>query len=74
MNCRWAKYKRLRNKVTHEIKLEKMYHENEIHSNAGDRNGMWKAIRRVLNKKHTNNVPQDLLPDACNDFLAHVGA
>ncbi len=24
----------------------------------------------MLNKKHTNTVPQDLLPDAFNDFLA----
>ena len=35
---------------------------------------MWKTVRRVLNKKHANNVPQDLSPDTFNDFFANVGA
>ena len=66
----WAEYKRLRNKVTHEIKLqETLYYQNEIQCNAGNRNGMWKTVRRVLNKKHVNNVPQDLSLDAFNDFF-----
>ncbi len=28
----------------------------------------------MLNKKHTNNIPQDLSPDPVNDLFAHVGA
>ncbi len=72
-----AENKRLWNKVTHEIKRqETLYYQNEIQWNAGNKNGMWKNVRRVLNKKHTNNngMPQDLSPDAFKDFFAHVGS
>ncbi len=30
--------------------------QNDMLCNAGNRNGMWKAVRRRLSNKHTRNV------------------
>ncbi len=47
-----ANYRALRNKVNRDIKAhQKLYYESQILDNNGNTNGMWKALRHVLNQK-----------------------
>ena len=54
----WPEYKRLRNKVTGELRRSvENYYSNSIEENSSDPKMMWKTINKVLNKNRCSTTP-----------------
>ena len=54
----WPEYKRLRNKVTSELrKSVEAYFRDMVDENCNDPKGMWKVVNKVLNKDHDSLSP-----------------
>ena len=54
----WPEYKRLRNKVTSELrKSVEAYFSDMVDENCNDSKGMWKVVNKVLNKDHESPSP-----------------
>eukprot|EP00794_Sanderia_malayensis_P004431 gene4431-5023_t len=82
----WPKYKRLRNKVTGELRMAvENYYRNSIDENANNPKMMWKTINKVLNKDQNSTTPravmyegqlvekQDKIAEAFNNHFTSVG-
>ena len=58
----WPKYKRLRNKVTSELRRAvECYFCNLIDENSNNPKEMWKTINRVLNKSQCSTTPRSVM-------------
>ena len=54
----WPEYKRLRNKVTSELrKSVEAYFSDMVDENCNDPKGMWKVVNKVLNKDRESPSP-----------------
>ena len=77
----WPKYKRLRNKVTGELrKAVEDYYRNSIDENANNPKMMWKTINKVLNKDQCSVMyqgqlveKQEKIAEAFNNHFTFVG-
>ena len=55
----WAEYKRLRNRVTRELRRGvETYYQNLIDENSNNPKEMWKTINKVLNKNQHSTTPK----------------
>ena len=54
----WPEYKRLKNKVTSELrKSVEAYFSDMADENCNDPKAMWKVVNKVLNKDHDSSSP-----------------
>ena len=60
----WPKYKRLRNKVTSELRrVIETYFCNLIDENSNNAKEMWTTINKVLNKSQCSTTPRSVMYD-----------
>ena len=82
----WPQYKRLRNRVTSELRRAvENYFCNLIEENSNSPNEMWKTINKVLNKSQCSTTPRSFknegqliekqkgIAEACNNNFTTIG-
>ena len=70
----WAEYKRACNNVVHSINdAQKMYYHNQVTTNHGNTNSMWKALKHILGS-HSNITANDIQADTFNEYFTEIGS